>query len=281
MRLGTYRSISGLRLRHRRLFSLFHPSDILRNTTSHQEQITITDMAFVLRRPFAISTCIKQLPKATASTTRAFHTSPKTSTIPSKPTSPIASLVKSRNAFQSSFRRSYMQQPGTISGFNTASLAQRLLYGAAIVGGTVAATNLIFNRETREDGGMPPFERQFLNETFMHTGLGVGIIGVAAQALHRSGWSYKLMTANPWLVMGVGLAASIGTMYGTFATSPDKYVTRPFLPNWRRTFTDKQLATSRNTLYGADSISAKPPSYPRFCSSSPLSSLERVSIPLP
>lgn len=84
------------------------------------------------------------------------------------------------------------------------------------------ATNMIFNRETREDGGMAPYERKFLNETFMHTGLGIGIIGVAANALHRSGWSYRLMTANPWVVLGVGLAASIGTMYGTFATSPDK-----------------------------------------------------------
>lgn len=69
---------------------------------------------------------------------------------------------------------------------------------------------------------MPPFERQFLNETFLHTGLGVGIIGVAAHALHRSGWSYRLMTMNPWVVMGVGLAASIGTMYGTFATDSEK-----------------------------------------------------------
>jgi len=86
----------------------------------------------------------------------------------------------------------------------------------------VVATNMLFNRETREDGGMPPFERQFLNETFLHTGLGIGIIGVAAQALHRSGWSYKLMATNPWVVLGVGLAASIGTMYGTFATSPEK-----------------------------------------------------------
>lgn len=115
-----------------------------------------------------------------------------------------------------------MQPGGQVAGPDTGSMAQRLLYGAAIVGGTVVATNFMFNRETREDGGMPPYERAFLNETFMHTGLGVGIIGVAASALHRSGWSYRLMTTNPWVVMGVGLAASIGTMYGTFATSPDK-----------------------------------------------------------
>ena len=104
------------------------------------------------------------------------------------------------------------------------TLGQRLLYGAAIVGGTVMATNLMFNRETREDGGMAPYERSFLNETFAHTGLGIGIIGVAAQAFHRSGWSYRLMSMNPWVVIGGGLAISIGTMYGTFATDPSNYV---------------------------------------------------------
>jgi FtsH-binding integral membrane protein len=109
--------------------------------------------------------------------------------------------------------------------YNTAqggNMTQKLIYGAAIIGGTVLATNIIFNRETREDGGMPAYERSFLNETFMHTGLGIGIIGVAARALHMSGWSYRLMAMNPWLVMGVGLVGSIGSMYGTFYTSPDK-----------------------------------------------------------
>ena len=170
----------------------------------------------------AINTCIKQLPKATQTTSRAFHSAHRTSTF--KSTSPLTSLVKSRDAFQQSFRRTYMQSGGQIARPDAGSMAQRLLYGAALVGGTIVATNFMFNRETREDGGMPPYERSYLNETFMHTGLGVGIIGVAANALHRSGWSYRLMTTNPWVVMGVGLAASVGTMYGTFATSPDKYV---------------------------------------------------------
>ncbi|KAL6714110.1 hypothetical protein ACLMJK_008604 [Lecanora helva] len=177
-------------------------------------------MAFVLRRPFAISAAIKQLPKTTSITARALHSTSKPTTF-SKPTSPITSLTKNQNAFQTTFRRTYMQQQVPNA---SGSLAQRLLYGAAIVGGAVVVTNMVFNRETREDGGMPPFERQFLNETFMHTGLGIGIIGVAARALHQNGWSYKLMTANPWLVIGAGLAASWGMMYGTFNTSPDNYV---------------------------------------------------------
>lgn len=102
------------------------------------------------------------------------------------------------------------------------SLGQRLLYGAAIVGGTVVATDMMFNRETREDGGMRPYERSFLNETFAHTGLGLGMIAIAAQALNRSGWTVRLMSANPWVVIVGGLACSLGTMYGTFNASPEK-----------------------------------------------------------
>ena len=232
-------------------------------------------MAFVYRRPFALTTCLKQLPKATAPSTRALHTSPKPLNLHSKI---LPTLTKSRNQFQQAFRRTYIQQPGQVSPPNTASLSQRLLYGAAIVGGTVLATNLVFNRETREDGGMPPFERQFLNETFMHTGLGIGIIGIAAQALHRSGWSVRLMSANPWLVLGCGLAASIGTMYGTFATHPDKYAFPLFPPSspgmCEQIKTNKPLqpATSKNTPSGPASTSPKPPSSPPSSSSNPPSS---------
>lgn len=81
----------------------------------------------------------------------------------------------------------------------------------------------MFNRETRDDGGMPPYERAYLNDTFMHTGLGIGIIGITARALHMSGWSYRLMTANPWLVLGIGLVGSIGTMMGCQMTPPENY----------------------------------------------------------
>ncbi|KAI9704981.1 MAG: hypothetical protein M1836_006761 [Candelina mexicana] len=181
-------------------------------------------MAFVLRRPFAISTAFKQSSKSSAAPLRAFHNRPfkssQTNSFTSKPSSPISALTKSRDAF----RRTYMQQPYQAARPDTGSLGQRLLYGAGIFGGTLVAINLLFNRETREDGGMPPFERKYLNETFLHTGLGVGIIGIAARALHQNGWSVRLMAANPWAVMGLGLAASIGTMYGTFNTSPDNYV---------------------------------------------------------
>lgn len=102
------------------------------------------------------------------------------------------------------------------------NITQRLLYGAALVGGTFLAANVLFNRETREDGGMPSYERSYLNDTFMHTGLGIGIIAFAARALHSNGWSFRLMSASPWAVVGLGLVGSIGTMMGTLYTPPDK-----------------------------------------------------------
>jgi len=116
-----------------------------------------------------------------------------------------------------------MQQmtPATTPGAEQ-NLTQRLLYGAGIFGGTILALNLVFNRETREDGGMPMFERKYLNDSMMHTGLGLGIIALAARTLHMSGWSYRLMAANPYVVLGVGLVGSIGTMMGTLYTPPEK-----------------------------------------------------------
>ncbi|CEJ55849.1 Putative Bax Inhibitor family protein [Penicillium brasilianum] len=178
-------------------------------------------MAFFLRRPFAVSSALTQAPKL-SNTARFIHNSPFKPSQAAKPFgAQPAFFTKSRQTFHNAFRRSYMQQTYNTQGGN---FTQKLLYGGAIVGGTILATNFIFNRETREDGGMPAYERSFLNETFMHTGLGIGIIAVAARALHTSGWSYRLMAMNPWLVMGVGLVGSIGSMYATFATPPDNYV---------------------------------------------------------
>ncbi|KAJ5601912.1 hypothetical protein N7510_011446 [Penicillium lagena] len=178
-------------------------------------------MAFFLRRPFAVSSALRQAPKLSSNTSRFIHNSPFKPQA-TKPLGASSILNKSRQTFQNAFRRTYMQQSTTTAqGGNATS---KLVYGAAIVGGTIMATNFIFNRETREDGGMPAFERSFLNETFMHTGLGIGIIGIAARALHMNGWSYRLMAFNPWVVVGLGLVGSIGTMYGTFYTSPDNYV---------------------------------------------------------
>ena len=206
--------------------SLTHLSDISIHPHPNTEAIAII-MVSSLRPAFALAPTFKQLPKqptfrALQSQVRSFHQHPSSAFQNAKSTIKSTSspfLSQTRNAF----RRQYSQQvPAIPNPTASGSLSQRLLYGAAIVGGTVLVTNLVFNRETREDGGMPPFERSYLNETFLHTGLGVGIIGVAARALHQSGWSIRLMSANPWLVMGGGLALSIGSMIGCRAVAPEK-----------------------------------------------------------
>lgn len=185
-------------------------------------------MATLTRRPFALATALKPLSKPSTTTTltaplrAAFHhQTPKPSFRPSA-SSPVGLL---NPATKSTFRQTFRRFQSSYANYNPVSqgdLRQRLLYGGAIFGGTLLAINLIFNRETREDGGMPAYERSYLNDTFMHTGLGIGIIAIAARALHTSGWSVRLMTANPWVVLGVGLVGSIGTMYATFATPPEK-----------------------------------------------------------
>ncbi|UNI23255.1 hypothetical protein JDV02_009087 [Purpureocillium takamizusanense] len=101
---------------------------------------------------------------------------------------------------------------------------RKLLVGGAIFGGTLVAINAVFNRETREDGGMPVYEREYLNNTFLHTGLGVGIIGLTARQMVQTGFVYRLMVTNPWVVGLGGLALSFATMIGTRSIAPDNYI---------------------------------------------------------
>ncbi|EMC99895.1 hypothetical protein BAUCODRAFT_30314 [Baudoinia panamericana UAMH 10762] len=190
-------------------------------------------MAFVIRRPFAIVNALKQAPKVAQPAFRSFQTQAqqpiKQAITYSKPATPLQAFASARQnafrqAFQQSSKRSYQQAAAPQNPLAQGNLTQRLLYGGAIFGGTLLAINLVFNRETRDDGGMPPYERSYLNETFLHTGLGIGIIGVAARALHVNGWSYRLMAANPWLVLGIGLVGSIGSMMVCHATPPENYM---------------------------------------------------------
>jgi len=180
-------------------------------------------MAFVLRRPFAVTATLRQLPQLAKPSSRQLHQSAFKQTFFASRPQQASPLSKSSDVFRATFKRHYTPQASP-TGVDGGAIRQRLLYGAAIFGGTIFAINMVFNRETREDGGMPPFERSYLNDTFMHTGLGIGIIAVAARAMHANGWSYRLMASNPWLVMGLGLATSIGTMIGCQMTPPENYV---------------------------------------------------------
>ncbi len=111
------------------------------------------------------------------------------------------SSAKSSNglvSFMTGARRGYQYQSQTYAQpASRGSLIQKLLVGGAIFGGTLVAINVVFNRETREDGGMPAFERSYLNNTFLHTGLGIGIIGLTARQMIQTGFVYRLMVTNP------------------------------------------------------------------------------------
>ncbi|TAQ91625.1 Peptide-methionine (S)-oxide reductase [Chlorociboria aeruginascens] len=180
-------------------------------------------MAFTMRQPFRLTSALGAVSKTAFKSNapiRSFHSKPATNFFTSRISTPISTLTKARNAFKQS--RTYMQQP--VPPVTNGNLGQKLLVGGAMVGGTLFAVNLVFNRETREDGGMPAFERVYLNDTFMHTGLGVGIIAISARAMFQSGFIYRLMATNPWVVMIGGIGLSIGTMMGTRATDPSNYV---------------------------------------------------------
>lgn len=151
---------------------------------------------------------------------RSFHqaSTKRTTTKPNFFTSRIAS-----NTTRNAFARSYNQQAAqTVA--SGGSGYRRFLVGGAIFGGTLVAINAVFNRETRDDGGMPIYEREYLNDTFLHTGLGIGIIALTARQMVRSGFVYRLMVTNPWVVGLGGLALSFATMYGTRSISPDNYI---------------------------------------------------------
>lgn len=141
----------------------------------------------------------------------------------------LATTTATRSVFrQNGSIRFYSQNGGQYQQQTASSTAssgtRKLLVGGAIFGGTLMAINLVFNRETREDGGMPIYEREYLNNTFLHTGLGVGIIALTARQMIQTGFVYRIMTTNPWVVGIGGLALSFATMIGTRSISPDNYL---------------------------------------------------------
>jgi hypothetical protein len=128
------------------------------------------------------------------------------------------------NAFSTpATKRLFTAEPAIIVRPTKSEAYKKLLYGAGVFGGTLLGINILFNGEKRF-GGIPEFEHRYLKETFTYTGMGIGMIGVAAKTLHNVGWSYRIMAANPWVVLGVGLVGSLGTMFGTLYTDPDNYI---------------------------------------------------------
>ena len=120
------------------------------------------------------------------------------------------------------YNQGAQMQPQNLGASSGNNAWRRMLVGGAIFGGTLVAINTVFNMETREDGGMLVFEREYLNNTFLHTGLGIGIIGLTARQMVQTGFVYRLMVTSPWVVAIGGLALSFGTMIATRSIAPDK-----------------------------------------------------------
>ena len=186
--------------------------------------------------PARLASRLPQLAKASsnpaAATIRAFHWpaaaknaffTARTAALAARSSAKSSSGSGSLLARLQNVSRSYHYQQATIDPQERRGmLLRKLLMGTAIFGTTLVAVNVVFNRETREDGGMPPFERSYLNRTFLHTGLGIGIIGLSAYQMLQTGFTYRLMMTNPWVVGIGGLALSIGTMMATRSIDADK-----------------------------------------------------------
>ncbi|KDQ63156.1 hypothetical protein JAAARDRAFT_120281 [Jaapia argillacea MUCL 33604] len=92
----------------------------------------------------------------------------------------------------------------------------------ATVAGTVIAVNAFFNRETRDS--LSASEQSYLHDSFKYTGGGLVLTALAARSLFKSGVAFRIMATNPWVVLGVSLVGSIGTMMGVYYTPPENTV---------------------------------------------------------
>ncbi|KAF5366927.1 hypothetical protein D9757_010829 [Collybiopsis confluens] len=99
---------------------------------------------------------------------------------------------------------------------------QRMAMTAAGVAGAVVVIDGFLNRETRD--GLSTAEQAYLHDTFKYTGGGLVLTAIAARSMFKSGLAFKIMTSNPWLVLGVSLVGSIGTMMGAYYTPPETTV---------------------------------------------------------
>ncbi|TFY75436.1 hypothetical protein EWM64_g8576 [Hericium alpestre] len=99
---------------------------------------------------------------------------------------------------------------------------RRYAIAAATVAGTVIGTQAWLNRDTRD--ALSDAERQYLNDSFKYTGAGLVLTALAARTMFRAGLPFRIMAANPWVVLGVSLAGGIGSMMGVFYTPPEKTV---------------------------------------------------------
>ncbi|KAJ8702093.1 hypothetical protein PTI98_000838 [Pleurotus ostreatus] len=116
--------------------------------------------------------------------------------------------------------RTFMTDQATIIRPTREETWKRFGITAAGVAGAVVVTNMFLNRETND--GLSPAEKSYLHETFQYTGGGLVLTALAARTMFKNGFAFRIMSANPWVVLGVSLAGSIGSMLGVYYTPPEK-----------------------------------------------------------
>uniref|UniRef100_D8PR78 Uncharacterized protein n=1 Tax=Schizophyllum commune (strain H4-8 / FGSC 9210) TaxID=578458 RepID=D8PR78_SCHCM len=120
-------------------------------------------------------------------------------------------------AFSAAFRRTYYREPPVVQRAQPFDWKRFGMTAGAVAGATVLLDALI---NGQAGNSLSAVERDYLKETFIYTGGGLTLTAMAARALFTSGAAFRIMAANPWLVMGVSLVGSIGTMMGVYYTDP-------------------------------------------------------------
>ncbi|KAF7299667.1 Bax Inhibitor family protein [Mycena chlorophos] len=145
-----------------------------------------------------------------------------------------AAQLGARNLSSSSFRpntilqtlQKQRKQFGSAFKYNTDSVIQpaklswrRVALIAGGVAGTVIVMDSALNRETR--ASLSQAERSLLNSTFAYTGAGLTVTAAIARMMYRSGFVFRIMAANPWVVVGASLVGGIGSIIGVQNTAPE------------------------------------------------------------
>ncbi|KLO10115.1 hypothetical protein SCHPADRAFT_534309 [Schizopora paradoxa] len=115
------------------------------------------------------------------------------------------------------FKRSIGTESAVVTRPSQSESWKRLGITTAAVVGTIIVAQGFLNRDTRD--ALSPAEKEYLNDSFKYTGGGLALTALAARMMFRSGFAYRVMAANPWVVLGVSLV--IGSMMGVFYTSPE------------------------------------------------------------
>ncbi|KAI9603193.1 hypothetical protein H4Q26_002510 [Puccinia striiformis f. sp. tritici PST-130] len=133
---------------------------------------------------------------------------------------------------------------------------QIFIASAGLVGSVVLLDGFL-NRDQRVEP-LSQAQKELLNSSFQHTGIGLAITSVLARYMFKNGLTMRMMAMNPLAVAGLGLVGSIGTMMCTLNTSPDntvpKYGFWLTLLCWRDCQNDKFLYLGGPLLAGVSVV---------------------------